>query len=176
MFFSLQEAHPADQRPWSIAALAAHAGRPHSQARWRASRKNTPAQSRAQSRSRTGDAGGDSGEGAGAGTSSSREKTPEREGDAEKVSEFLGGFGLFGAGGLGLGHANAHAHANGNGNGVARGKETRLNPEDYTHAKKRLKKAVLEYYRGLEVLNNYRVRAAVVFLPVVVVEADRLRV
>ena len=30
------------------------------------------------------------------------------------MSEFLGGFGLFGAGGLGLGHANG----NGNGNGL----------------------------------------------------------
>ncbi|EIM89067.1 EXS-domain-containing protein [Stereum hirsutum FP-91666 SS1] len=50
-------------------------------------------------------------------------------------------------------------HANGNGNGLGNGKHTngKLNPEEYQHARKRLKKAVLEYYRGLEVLNNYRI-------------------
>ncbi|KAI0052146.1 hypothetical protein FA95DRAFT_59195 [Auriscalpium vulgare] len=32
------------------------------------------------------------------------------------------------------------------------------NPEEYHHARKTLKRAVLEHYRGLEVLNNYRVR------------------
>ncbi|RDB30619.1 SPX and EXS domain-containing protein 3 [Hypsizygus marmoreus] len=30
-------------------------------------------------------------------------------------------------------------------------------PEDYLYAKKKLKKAVLEHYRGLEVLHNYRI-------------------
>ncbi|KAH7923429.1 SPX-domain-containing protein [Leucogyrophana mollusca] len=30
-------------------------------------------------------------------------------------------------------------------------------PQEYQHAKKKLKKAVVEYYRGLEVLNNYRI-------------------
>lgn len=40
-------------------------------------------------------------------------------------------------------------HANGNGNGLGNGKHTngKLNPEEYQHARKRLKKAVLEYYR-----------------------------
>ncbi|KAI0266051.1 EXS family-domain-containing protein [Gloeopeniophorella convolvens] len=33
----------------------------------------------------------------------------------------------------------------------------RLNPEEYQHARKRLKRAALEHYRGLEVLNNYRI-------------------
>ncbi|KAG5349908.1 hypothetical protein C0989_001312 [Termitomyces sp. Mn162] len=32
-------------------------------------------------------------------------------------------------------------------------------PEDYLFAKKKLKKAVLEHYRGLEVLQNYRIQA-----------------
>ncbi|KAH7887082.1 SPX domain-containing protein [Phlebopus sp. FC_14] len=32
-----------------------------------------------------------------------------------------------------------------------------LDPLEYQHAKKRLKKAVVEFYRGLEVLNNYRI-------------------
>lgn len=31
-------------------------------------------------------------------------------------------------------------------------------PEDYTSARKKLKRAVTEHYSGLEVLNNYRVR------------------
>ncbi|KAI0760362.1 SPX domain-containing protein [Fomes fomentarius] len=38
---------------------------------------------------------------------------------------------------------------------VAKG--PKYDPEEYQHAKKQLKKAVLECYRGLEVLNNYRV-------------------
>lgn len=31
------------------------------------------------------------------------------------------------------------------------------NPQEYQNARKRLKKAVVEYYRGLEALNNYRI-------------------
>lgn len=35
--------------------------------------------------------------------------------------------------------------------------KTAFDPREYQHAKKKLKKAVVEYYRGLEVLNNYRI-------------------
>ncbi|KAI5834222.1 hypothetical protein K523DRAFT_231066, partial [Schizophyllum commune Tattone D] len=35
-----------------------------------------------------------------------------------------------------------------------------LDPDEYQHAKKRLKKAVLEHYRALQMLHNYRVRAS----------------
>ncbi|KAI0642774.1 SPX domain-containing protein [Trametes meyenii] len=38
----------------------------------------------------------------------------------------------------------------------------RYDPEEYQHAKKQLKKAVLECYRGLELLNNYRVGASII--------------
>ena len=34
-----------------------------------------------------------------------------------------------------------------------------LDPDEYQHAKKRLKKAVLEHYRALQMLHNYRVRS-----------------
>ncbi|KIJ61833.1 hypothetical protein HYDPIDRAFT_169443 [Hydnomerulius pinastri MD-312] len=40
---------------------------------------------------------------------------------------------------------------------VANATKHALDPQEYQHAKKRLKKAVVEYYRGLEVLNNYRI-------------------
>lgn len=34
----------------------------------------------------------------------------------------------------------------------------RLDPDEYLHARKQLKRAVSEHYHALEVLNNYRVR------------------
>ncbi len=36
----------------------------------------------------------------------------------------------------------------------------RLDPDEYLHARKQLKRAVSEHYHALEVLNNYRVRPA----------------
>jgi hypothetical protein len=52
-----------------------------------------------------------------------------------------------------------------NGNGEGRVREAVdntvsriLDPEEYHHARKKLQRAVLEFYRGLELLNNYRVR------------------
>jgi hypothetical protein len=33
-----------------------------------------------------------------------------------------------------------------------------LDPDEYLHARKQLKRAVAEHYHALEVLNNYRVR------------------
>jgi hypothetical protein len=33
----------------------------------------------------------------------------------------------------------------------------KLNPDEYLHARKQLKRAVTEHYHALEVLNNYRV-------------------
>jgi hypothetical protein len=36
----------------------------------------------------------------------------------------------------------------------------KLDPDEYLHARKQLKRAVLEHYHALEVLNNYRVRPA----------------
>jgi len=35
--------------------------------------------------------------------------------------------------------------------------QTRNDPDDYTLAKKELKTAILEFYRGIELLNDYRV-------------------
>ena len=39
----------------------------------------------------------------------------------------------------------------------------RLDPDEYLHARKQLKRAVSEHYHALEVLNNYRVRPALSF-------------
>ena len=36
----------------------------------------------------------------------------------------------------------------------------KLDPDEYLHARKQLKRAVLEHYHALEILNNYRVRPA----------------
>jgi hypothetical protein len=36
----------------------------------------------------------------------------------------------------------------------------KLDPDEYLHARKQLKRAVSEHYHALEVLNNYRVRPA----------------
>ena len=37
---------------------------------------------------------------------------------------------------------------------------TRYDPDEYERARKRVKKALLEHYRAIETLNNYRVRLA----------------
>jgi hypothetical protein len=43
--------------------------------------------------------------------------------------------------------------------------QPKFDPEDYQNAKKKLKRAVLEFYRGVEYLHNYRVRSR--FVPLV---------
>ena len=45
------------------------------------------------------------------------------------------------------------------GSGIHRlAKGATLDPDEYLHARKQLKRAVAEHYHALEVLNNYRVR------------------
>ena len=54
-------------------------------------------------------------------------------------------------------HKDERARA-GNYNLQRQASTAKLLPEDYVSARKKLKRAVAEHYRGLEVLNNYRVR------------------
>jgi hypothetical protein len=39
---------------------------------------------------------------------------------------------------------------------------SKFEPEEYRNAKKQLKRAVLEFYRGVEYLHNYRVRTRII--------------
>ncbi|KAL4079440.1 EXS family protein/ERD1/XPR1/SYG1 family protein [Scleroderma citrinum] len=56
-----------------------------------------------------------------------------------------------------LRHALSVFRSNSTGKQSADASKMTFDPREYQHAKKKLKKAVIECYRGLEVLNNYRI-------------------
>lgn len=52
------------------------------------------------------------------------------------------------------GEGSGGGHVYGHGNGIGKHPNAKLNPEEYQHARKRLKKAVLEYYRYASSLSS----------------------
>jgi hypothetical protein len=170
------EAHPPSNKPWTAAltALLPHGQetRAHAEANLKHDLKYAKGKSKSRSRSRElrnrffsrsppRKAEGSRSRSRGPfGLPFMREEREERagtqgEGASREESEIIGK--SVGAGGLHLLLPSMGAGSGSDAKGKGR---ERYDPDEYTHAKKKLKKAVLEHYRGLEVLGDYRVRCA----------------
>ncbi|TFY63335.1 hypothetical protein EVG20_g6362 [Dentipellis fragilis] len=124
------EAHPEDHHPWSIPFLPGPSN-PTSRHIRRALHHRPRIHVRRPSAPQTQEHG----------------KAPERDNEKARTDAVAANVGLGGGPGQGMmGHQNGSASP-----------RQKFDPEDYQYARKKLKQAVLEFYRGLEVLNNYRI-------------------